>query len=56
MRVNTNLAKYFFTNRVVNLWNNLPTDVANAQNLNSFKNKIDVLYEDIMYKTNLDLY
>ena len=34
----------------------LPTDVANAQNLNSFKNKIDVLFEDIMYKTNLGLY
>ena len=55
-RVNTSLAKYFFTNRVVNLWNNLPADVANAQNLNSFKNKIDFLYEDFMYKTNLDLY
>ena len=55
-RVNTNLAKYFFTNRIVNVWNNLPADIVCAENLNKFKNKIDYLYKDIMYKTNLDLF
>ena len=33
--------QYFFTNRVVNLWNNLPEDVVCADNLNLFKNKVD---------------
>ena len=55
-RVNTNVAKYFYTNRIVNVWNNLPVDVVNAQNLNSFKNKIDSLYKESMYRTNLEIY
>ena len=38
----------FFSNRVVNKWNNLPSDVAYAPTLNSFKAQID----DLKYKQN----
>jgi hypothetical protein len=38
----------FFSNRVVNNWNNLPSDVAYAPTLNSFKAQID----DLKYKQN----
>ena len=48
--------KYFFTNRVVNLWNNLPMNVVTADNLNLFKSKIDLHLKDFMYTTNFDLY
>ncbi len=41
----------FFSNRVVNKWNNLPSDVAYAPTLNSFKAQID----DLKYKQNLHL-
>ena len=44
------------TNRVVNLWNNLPEDVVCAENLNLFKNKIDNFLKDYIYATNFDLY
>ena len=48
--------QYFFTNRVVNLWNNLPEDVVCADNLNLFKNKVDNFLKEYMYATNFDLY
>ena len=31
----------FFSNRVVNLWNDLPESVVNAKTVNSFKNQLD---------------
>ena len=37
----TNEAKYFFTNRVVNVWNGLPSDVVNSNTIESFKNRLD---------------
>ena len=37
----------FFTNRIVNNWNSLPYDVANATSVNSFKNKFDNYKERI---------
>jgi hypothetical protein len=33
--------RYFFSNRIVNLWNNLPDHVVYAQSINSFKNNLD---------------
>ena len=45
--------KHFFTNRVTNHWNNLPSHIVEADSLNSFKNKIDEHFKDIMYKTDL---
>ena len=48
-RTNKNGYKYFFTNRVINLWNSLPDDIADAKSVNSFKNKIDSHFRDVMF-------
>ena len=45
--------KYFFTNRVVDVWNKLTHDIVNAKTINDFKNKIDHHFNDLMYSTNL---
>ena len=47
--------QYFFTNRIVNLWNQLPSSVVNAKSLNSFKNQIDKILSPIMFSTNIDI-
>ena len=36
-----NIREYFFTERVVNDWNKLPTKAIEAKNVNAFKNIID---------------
>jgi ribonucleases P/MRP protein subunit RPP40 len=33
--------KYFFSQRVVNIWNGLPHDVVAADTVNCFKNRLD---------------
>ena len=33
--------KYSFSQRTINVWNNLSTDCAHASSVNMFKNKID---------------
>ena len=38
---NCNSRFNFFTNRIVNVWNQLPKEVIEAKNLNSFKAKLD---------------
>ena len=38
---NGNIAKNFFTYRVVKNWNELPTNVVNSTSVNMFKNKLD---------------
>ena len=53
---NTTKFKYFFTNRVVNLWNKLPESVVYAPSLNVFKNKFDGYMKDYEYAINLDIY
>ena len=40
-RFSTTEAKYFFTNRIVNIWNNLPFNVVNATTIETFKNRLD---------------
>ena len=50
-RVNTKQFQYFFTNRIINLWNSLPTDLVNAKYVNSFKNKIDMFLNVHMFTT-----
>ena len=37
----TNRRKYSFTNRVVAIWNTLPSNYKSAQNINEFKNLLD---------------
>ena len=44
--------KHFFTNRVSNHWNNLPSHIVEAESLNVFKNKIDAHFKDKMYTVN----
>ena len=40
-RSRTDLRKNFFSNRVVNAWNNLPTDIKEAPSLTRFKSMLD---------------
>ena len=48
--------KYFFVNRIVNLWNQLPSHVVNSPSVNVFKNRIDSLLQKYMFTTNIDIY
>ena len=41
----------FFTNRVINFWNNLDTETANASSINVFKNRLDKKFKGHMYNT-----
>ena len=41
----TDIAKNFFTNRIVEVWNKLPPDVVNSDTINNFKNKLDKLFD-----------
>ena len=53
-RSNTEQFKHFFSNRVVNIWNKLPTNVVMATSVNSFKGHIDRHLSEHMFDTNLD--
>ena len=46
------LVQNFFSNRIVNVWNNLGEDIVNRESLNSFKNDIDHLFSEHVYATN----
>ena len=39
--VKTEIYRNLFSTRCVNMWNEIPHEVKNAKNLNSFKNKLD---------------
>ena len=56
-KTRTNKKKYqmFFTNRVINAWNNLPAEAVEASSTNAFKNKIDHFYRAIMFTTKIDI-
>ena len=45
--VRLDLRKYFFSVRVIKLWNNLPADVVNSTSVNTFKSSYDK-YNDII--------
>ena len=40
-RFSSNKAKHFFFNRVVNVWNSLPSDVVDSVTVETFKNRLD---------------
>jgi len=40
-RCHYDLRKIFFSCRIVNIWNTLPSEVVNVSSLNSFKNRLD---------------
>ena len=50
-RCSKSLRQKFFSMRVVNDWNNLPSSVVEAPSLNSFKNRLDAYWRDIKYTT-----
>ena len=58
LKQNTNKTKFsnFFTNRVVNTWNKLPSNVVNAKTINEFKNLFDKHNVELQYKINLEVY
>ena len=51
MKVATNTTKFhhFFTSRITNTWNSLPTYVVSAETMNAFKNSLDKHFSKIMY-------
>ena len=40
-----------FSNRVVDDWNDLPSDIVTAESVESFKKKLDKFWEGKMYDT-----
>ena len=51
----TNLSAHYFTNRVINNWNNLPAHIVTAGTLNSFKNLLDKHWNKYMFSTNIKI-
>ena len=51
-RTKYDLCKYFFANRIVNIWNSLPSYVVSAETVNCFKTRLDRFWlnQDITYK------
>ena len=43
----------YFSNRVVNTWNKLPSSIVNSPSLNSFKARLDNLWKDYKYSVEL---
>ena len=39
---NTNMRKFSFSNRVTNMWNDLPNTLKSAPSTDSFKNQLDI--------------
>jgi len=56
-RVRYDLRKYFFTERITNMWNSLPDVVVNASTVNQFKNNLDkhLRNQEIMYDYKAEL-
>jgi len=48
-----NIKKYYFTSRVVEIWNDLPDNVISATNVNMFKNRLDKHWKDHISKFNI---
>jgi len=51
------LRKYFFTNRIVNVWNSLPDTVVMSETVNQLKNRLDKFWsnQDIIYNYKAEL-
>ena len=54
-RFNTKKFQNFYSNRIINKWNNLPGKVVNAKSLNCFKTYIDAHFKDYMYGLNFNV-
>ena len=53
-RTKYDLCKFFFANRIVNIWNSLPSYVVSAETVNCFKTRLDRcwLNQDIIHVYN----
>ena len=49
VRADKEVRRHFFGNRVVNLWNSLPEKLVTAPSVNSFKNRLDKLWNEHLY-------
>ena len=49
-RCNSGLRQHFFTQRVTDQWNNLPDDVVQAPSVNAFKNRLDSVMQQFVYR------
>ena len=45
-RANHEGLRHFFTHRIVDVWNGLPSNVVNAPSTNSFKNRLDICWRN----------
>ena len=52
-----NLRKYYFSARVINIWNSLPNCVVDVSTINQFKARLDKFWlpQDILYDYTADL-
>jgi len=50
----TKYLRKYFTNRIINLWNNLPDTVVMSETVNQFKNRLDKFWsnQDLTYNYN----
>jgi len=55
--VRYDIRKYYFTKRIVNIWNSLPDAVVNSSAINQFKNRLDRHWskQEIMYDYKAEL-
>ena len=51
-RFRLNVRGHFFTERIINLWNQLKEETVSATNLNGFKNKLDAEWDYKEWKYN----
>ena len=45
-----NLRKYFFSNRIVTIWNSRPNTVVSVESTNTFKNRLDKFWANQDFK------
>jgi len=57
-RARYDLRKYYFTNRVVNTWDSLPSYVITTEIVNCFKSRLDNFWknQDIIYDYQSDIH
>ena len=54
-RSRIDIRKYFFTSRVVTIWNSLPEHVISAPSVNAFENRLDKFWTNHPLKYNSDM-